>query len=97
MKAKMRRRPDAQAEKLLNRYLGQKRLRSTSKRLAALDDVEARLLMQMAIQSGKVSMETYPSIAQAKLPDDQYSSRKRRRSPRMDVAGRKAGPKREEN
>jgi uncharacterized protein YecA (UPF0149 family) len=79
LKAKQRRRPDAQSEKLMNRYLETKRIRSTSRKLEALNDVGARLVLQSKIESGEVTLEDYRTLKSAMLPDDRYSRRARKK------------------
>ena len=73
LKAKMRRNPEAQAQKIFNRYLRSKRLRSDSRKWAALTDVEARLAIKLRIENGEFKMSEYRALKACMLPDDHYS------------------------
>lgn len=69
--AKLRRRPDAEADKLTNRYLATRKIRSRSRKLAALNDVEARLVMQWNLErGGRVSVRDFLMLQSQMLPDD---------------------------
>ena len=79
LKAKQRRNPDAQTDKLFNRYIATRKLRSASKKLEALNDVEARLILQWKVESGEITLDDYRALKTLMLPDDQYSRREKKR------------------
>ncbi|MFC1453164.1 hypothetical protein ACFLSJ_07485 [Verrucomicrobiota bacterium] len=79
LKAKQRRNPDAQMDKLVNRYLSTKRYKSSSSKFAALDDIEARLILQWRIQSGDLTMDEFYTLQESMLPEDHYSRRAKKR------------------
>jgi len=79
LKAKQRRNPNAQSQKLFNRYLATRKIRSTNRRLEALNDVEARLVLQWKIESGDVTLDDYQALKSAMLPDDCYSRRAKKK------------------
>ena len=69
--AKLKRRPNAQRDKLTNRYLATRKIRSRSRKLAALNDVEARLVMQWNLErGGRVSVRDFLALRSQMLPDD---------------------------
>lgn len=70
LKAKQKRNPEAQGEKLLNRYLATRKIRSKSRKMAALNDIEARLLIQWKIEQGELTVDDVKVIKTAMLPDD---------------------------
>ena len=70
LKARARKNPDTADEKLLNQYLAIARIRSRSRKLAALNDIEARMLMQWAAERGELTMEKYRTLIEMTLPDD---------------------------
>jgi hypothetical protein len=67
LKARMRKRPEADRAKLANRFAAMQRIRSPSRRLAALDDVVARLLANL--NAGKMSLAEYEALQSMMLPD----------------------------
>jgi len=87
LKAKQRRNPNAQSQKLFNRYLATRKIRSTPRRLEALNDVEARLVLQWKIESGDVTLDDFHALETAMLPDDRYSKRAKKRAQEMGLAG----------
>ncbi len=69
--AKMKRRPEAQENKITNRYLATRKIRSRSRKMAALNDVEARLVMQWNLErGGRVSVRDFLALQSQMLPDD---------------------------
>ena len=66
LKAKHRRNPDF--NQLSKRYLATQKIRSPSKKLRALNDVQARLVMQLKIESGGIPMDDYFTLSSAILP-----------------------------
>jgi len=66
LKAKHRRNPDF--NQLSKRYLATQKIRSPSKKLRALNDVQARLVMQLKIESGDITMDDYFTLSSAILP-----------------------------
>ena len=70
LKAKQKRNPEAQGEKLLNRYLATRKIRSKSRKMAAFNDIEARLLIQWKIEQGELTVDDVKVIKTAMLPDD---------------------------
>ena len=68
LKAKYRRNPDSKSDQLCKRYLATQKIRSPSKKLEALNDVQARLVLQWKIQSGDITMDDYFALSSAILP-----------------------------
>lgn len=69
--AKLKRRPDAQRAKMLNRYLATRNIRSRSRRLGALNDVEARLVMQWDLEhGGRMSVRDFLALQGNMLADN---------------------------
>lgn len=79
LKAKLARNPEFQKDKLLNRYFATKRKRSPSRKLAALNDIEARLVLQWEIESGDLTLDDYRELKSIMLPDDYYDRKKKKR------------------
>ena len=75
LKAKQRRHPDTQSEKLLNRFLATRKIRSPTRRMEALMDVEARLLIQWKIEQGELTLDDCRAIKAFLLPDDELPRR----------------------
>lgn len=59
LKARNRKKPNAQDKKLLNRYRAIRRLQSSHSKLEALNDIEARFLMDLKARTGNLSMQDY--------------------------------------
>jgi len=77
-KARYRRNPQAQTQKLVNRLKTyRRRFRSTESKLQAIEDLEARLAIQVRIEEGDLPFREYNSLRSMTLPDDQYKRRKR--------------------
>ena len=68
LKARYRRNPNSQSDQLYKRYLATQKIRSPSKKLEALNDVQARLLLQSKIESGEVTMNDYLTLNSAIQP-----------------------------
>jgi hypothetical protein len=63
LKAKHRRNPDSQSDQLCKRYLATQKIRSPSKKLSALSDLEARFVLQLKIESGTATMDDYFTLS----------------------------------
>jgi hypothetical protein len=59
LKARMRKRPVAAADKLVNRYLATRRLRSPNRKSAALDDLAIEYWLNRAAQRRELSLGDY--------------------------------------
>jgi hypothetical protein len=81
MKARLRKHPDATGDKLTNRYLATKRIRSAPRKSAALDDITARLSVQLGAHTGKLKLREYEYLKSAMLPDDALPRRFRKKAP----------------
>lgn len=46
--------------------------------MEALHDIEARLVMQWAVEKGDLTMEDYRHLGALTLPDDRYSNKRKR-------------------
>jgi len=66
LKAKHHRNPDF--NQLSKRYLATQKTHSPAKKLRALNDVQARLVMQLKIESGDITMDDYFTLSSAILP-----------------------------
>lgn len=82
LKSKYRKHPETAEIKLANRYLATRRIRSKARRSVALDDVMFRLLAQLRLQGGKLSLRTYESLQSCMLPDDALGGRPRQQGDR---------------
>jgi hypothetical protein len=78
LKARMRKSPNTQSDKLANRYLATRKIRSKSRKSAALDDVLARFVANTVAQTGKITLAEYERYRTLMLPDDELPRRFRR-------------------
>jgi len=77
--AKLKRCPQAQADKLANRYLAARKIRSRARRLAALRDAEARLVLQWYLERGRrISVRQFLALQSEMLPDNALPRRFRK-------------------
>jgi hypothetical protein len=81
MKARLRKHPDTAGDKLNTRYMSTKRIRSTPRKSAALDDVMARLTAQIGAHAGKLTLREYEALKSVMLPDDALPRRFRKKPP----------------
>lgn len=62
-----------------------RKIRSPSRRLAAIEDVHSRMLINTLLPPGKVSVEEFRGMKQMMLPDDELPRRwrksRRRKAP----------------
>src|SRR6185295_1587599 len=77
-----RKRPDAAADQLANRFLASKKIRSKSRKMAALNDVAARLKAQQEAKAGSLTLWDYDILKFSMLPDDALPRRFRRAKPK---------------
>ena len=90
--AKLKRRPEAQGDKITNRYLATRKIRSPSRKLAALNDVEARLVMQWNLERGeRVSVRDFLTLRSQMLPDDSLRRFKKKPPAGMDSQAERLG------
>jgi hypothetical protein len=68
-KTRVRTGPEASGAKLADRYRETKRIRSTPRKAAALDDVAARLVTQIGAQAGTLKLKDYEAMREVMLPD----------------------------
>ena len=68
--AKMKRRPGAQHQKLTNRYLATRKIRSPSKRMAALDRTEALMMLQHMATEKPVDVWAFARLYQIAFPEE---------------------------
>lgn len=76
LKSKVKKRPQAQSMKLENRLKAARRCRASHTKMAALNDVEARLVMKWKAEDGTLTLDDYAALKSGTLPDDQYSRNK---------------------
>jgi hypothetical protein len=81
MKAQLRRHPDKMGDKLTNRYLATKRIRSAPRKSAALDAVMAQMTAHMGAQAGKLNLRKYEALKSVMLTADATPRRFRKKPP----------------
>jgi hypothetical protein len=85
LKAKLRKRPNATADKMVNRYLASKKIRSRARKIAVLDDLTARLTAQQEAKAGRLKLRDYDILKLSMLPDDALPRRFRRTKPEPQI------------
>ena len=78
LKARVRRHPDTASAKLATRYKATRRIRSTSRKSAALDDVLLKLAAHSKAGAGKLTLKEYEALlAGGMIPDPPRRRRKK--------------------
>lgn len=80
LKSRLRKHPDTAGAKLTNRYLATRRLRSTTRKSTALDDVLARLTALIGAQAGKLKLAQYEALQAVMLREDALPRRFRKKN-----------------
>jgi hypothetical protein len=83
LKARLRKHPNGSYEKLANLYLRTKRLKSPSRKSAALDDVFMRFLAAQQAGTGKLTLAEYEELRLLMRPDKEWWRRLRRERRKM--------------
>jgi len=79
LRARMRKHPNTAEEKLANRYRAAKRIRSAMRRSVALDDITARLVAKIGVNTEKLTLRAYEVLKSGMLPDDALPRRFRKK------------------
>ena len=78
LKARVKQRQESATEKLANAYLKTKRIKSPSRKSAALDDVLVRFVGHVAASAGNLSLAEYEELKPAMRPDKSWLKLKRK-------------------
>jgi hypothetical protein len=79
IRARLRKHPNTQWQKLANRYQATTRIRSKPRKSAALDDVMARFLANLGAKTGKLTLKEFEALKPIMLADDALPRRFRKK------------------